>query len=296
MTEAHYIEQIKKSITFIFHVKDNEVKALGTGFFVGVKVNSTGGYITYLVTAKHVLISDNGDILTTVYLRLNRQNDAPLVKLTFDRSSVLMHHDINVDLVCIPVTLDEQNFDVLYIPNSYFAGVEIIREKGIAEGTNIFYGGLFDPYIGFQKNYPVFRFGRVSSLPNEKIRITKPTEPLKMAHLYLFETHAFAGFSGAPVFFELDRLSQLNTIRYGNPEVYLAGIMKGHYKDLIYDSLLESSQNNDYILREINLGIAAVTPCYLLMEIVFSAAEISARENVEINPNRKNFIQNIRLE
>jgi len=55
----------------------------------------------------------------------------------------------------------------------------------------------------------------------------------------------------------------------------LAGVMKGHYNDFIISPVLELKDN---ILRELNLGISAVTPCYLLKEIVFSHSEIKARE------------------
>ena len=66
-------------------------------------------------------------------------------------------------------------------------------------------------------------------------------------------------------------------IDYGNPEIYLPGIMKGHYRDFIASPVLELKDN---ILREQNLGIAAITPCYLLKEILFSPSEVESRNKL----------------
>ena len=58
--------------------------------------------------------------------------------------------------------------------------------------------------------------------------------------------------------------------------------MKGHYNDFILSPVLELKDN---ILRELNLGISVVTPCYLLREI-YSPSETEAREELKkkINP------------
>ena len=274
MSEVHYLTQIKKCVTFIFIFKEGKYIPLGTGFFVGVQMAEK--FTVYLVTAKHVLQSENGDFYNEVYLRLNTyENIAKMLRCFFEPSNLLIHHDKNVDIICTPCFPDSTLFDYKFISDSYFTDERVLEEKGISEGTDIFYAGLFFNYYGDQQNHPLIRFGKVSSLTNEKIRITKPTEPLKVAHLYLFESHSLGGFSGSPVFFQLDRLNKKGAIHYGNPEIYLSGVMKGHYNDFIISPVAELKDN---ILRELNLGISAVTPCYLLKEILFSPSEIKLRE------------------
>jgi hypothetical protein len=260
MAEENYLLQIKKCITFIFKEEKGTFYPLGTGFFVGIG-NMKTGYVIYLITAKHVLLS-NGDIYSEVFLSLNtRQGTADLFKFNMPPAFLLTHQDKNVDIICIPCTPDKQKYDYLFLTDSYFSDNSLIKEKRIHEGNDIFYAGLFNPYFGNQIIEP---FGRVSSLTNEKIRITKLSEPPEFAHLYLFECQSLGGFSGSPVFFEIGRLSNTNQIHYGNPEIYLAGVMKGHYNDFILSPVLELKDN---ILRELNLGISVVTPCYLLREI-----------------------------
>jgi hypothetical protein len=40
------------------------------------------------------------------------------------------------------------------------------------------------------------------------------------------------GFSGSPVFFERERIMRDPPYFYASPEVYLGGVLKGHFNDL----------------------------------------------------------------
>jgi hypothetical protein len=268
-----------------FHFqKKRKLFSFGHWFFIGIG-DLKAGFVIYLITAKHVLLSHHGDVYSEVYLSLNaRQGRAELFKLTIPPNFALTHLDKNVDIICIPCTPDAQKYDYLFLTDSYLSDKEVIRQKQIREGNHIFYAGLFNPYFGNEVVEPLVRFGRVSSLTNEKIGISKLNESPEFAQLYLFECQSLGGFSGSPVFFEIDRLSIKNQIHYGNPEIYLAGVMKGHYYDFISSPVLELKDN---ILRELNLGISAVTPCYMLKEILYSPSEIQAREDLRSkkNPN-----------
>lgn len=61
-------------------------------------------------------------------------------------------------------------------------------------------------------------------------------------------------------FFERDRI--LKDKIFYTPEVYIGGVMKGHYNDV-----LETPVG---IVRELNASLALVTPCYQLREILMS--------------------------
>jgi hypothetical protein len=56
-------------------------------------------------------------------------------------------------------------------------------------------------------------------------------EPARLAHLYLVECQSLGGFSGSPVFFERERITPTGI--FHSPEIYLGGVMKGHYNDVI---------------------------------------------------------------
>lgn len=170
MAEVHYLTQIKKCVTFIFIFKDGKYIPLGTVFFVGIKM--TEKYTVYLVTAKHILQSENGDFYNEIFLRLNTyENVAKMERCCFEPSDLLIHHDNNVDIICIPCTPDSNIFDYKFISESYFTDERMLDEKGITEGTDIFYAVLFFNYYGVQQNHPLIRFGKVSSLTNEKISL-----------------------------------------------------------------------------------------------------------------------------
>ena len=69
-----HLQEIKKSITFIF-IKDakGNYHANGTGFFVGIKT-STDKFIVYLFTSKHVLQDAKVDFLKSQAIRLNKKD------------------------------------------------------------------------------------------------------------------------------------------------------------------------------------------------------------------------------
>jgi hypothetical protein len=272
-----YLSQIKKCVTFFFEKENDVIKPLGTGFFVGIG-DMQAGYVTYLVTAKH-LISHTAGIYPEVLLSLNtREGHAEAFPFIIASDKVLKHPDKDVDIVCIPCSPDSKKYDFKFITDPYLSDKELLSQKKIREGNNIFYAGLFNPYFGNRIVEPLVRFGKVSSLTNEKIRITYPEDQPRFAHLYLFECHSLGGFSGSPVFFEIDRLNTAGQIHYGNPEIYLAGVMKGHYDEFVTNPVLNTK---DDIVRELNLGISMVTPCYLLKEILFSPSEVKAREDLK---------------
>lgn len=82
MSEQPYLSQIKKCVTFIFEKEHDGIKPLGTGFFVGIG-DLQNGFVTYLVTAKHVMSHTRG-IYPEVYLSLNsRQGHAEASLFSF---------------------------------------------------------------------------------------------------------------------------------------------------------------------------------------------------------------------
>ncbi len=255
----HYLNQVKNCVTFLF-ANENPPIALGTGFFASVKTKY--GDIVYLVTAKHVIQNSSGKFYNSILYRLNTINGSSrYIILNITEFILLTHPDKDVDLVAILQYPPQDEYDYLYIPQEYFTNNEILNEKNIREGAKVFFSGLFTNlytnYSSEQKNYPILRFGTISFLPNEKIIFREIKTP-KSAHLYIIECQSLGGFSGSPVFFEIDRITPKKL--FFTPEIYLGGIMKGHYNDII------ETQNG--IIRELNAGLALVTPCYLLKEIL----------------------------
>jgi hypothetical protein len=76
-------KDVKKAVVFFFYKDGNDMKPLGTGFFVAVpKENDPNITYPFIVTAKHVIIGQK-----EVYVRLNKRD--PNAPLTFERIPVI---------------------------------------------------------------------------------------------------------------------------------------------------------------------------------------------------------------
>lgn len=263
--------QVKQVVAFIFIERpDGKLVANGTAFFVGVpdEQNPERSYV-YLVTAKHVLQkTEGGPFFPAVFVRLDKKDgSAETVKLPIvasgDKRTVFFHDDTTVDLAVFPALPDEKIFDFKFLPASMVLEGDALQAHNIAEGTEVFFTGLFTPHVGEQRNYPIVRFGRVALMTPERINWNGVK-----TELYLVESGSYGGNSGSPVFFYLgaDRLP--GSITVGSPELYLAGVMKGAFQEGRPIQVVPTSETPVSVA---NIGIAAVVPAPKLREILFGA-------------------------
>ena len=232
----------------------------------------------YILTAKHVLspskIFPPPNYYDALYIRLNRIGGIAErigYPLSFAPEYILTHDDENVDLAAMLLNPPPDRYDYLYIPEvPYFTDSDILQKKNIREGSDVFFAGLFSKFATKETNYPVVRFGKIALMTNEKIEINKEGEPKRQAHFYVVECQSLGGFSGSPVFFEFQRITP--TQNFITPEIYLGGVMKGHYNDLL--------EIPNVIVRELNAGLALVTPCYLLRELLYTTKAKEQRRRI----------------
>jgi hypothetical protein len=262
--------EIKSVVAFIF-ITNVEGKLIpnGTGFFVGVKNPSTpNSFSVYLVTAKHVLYKPKTtDFFDKVFVRLNKKEGGsqigsiPLIA-TGDQRNVFMHSDSSVDIAVIPFLPDQNKFDFKFLPDDMITTKETYKELKIREGSDVFFTGLFTPYPGAERNYPVVRFGKVALVTEEQIEWQG-----KLMELYLIEAGSYGGNSGAPVFFYLGSDREPGSIVVGTPILKLAGVMQGTFLDAHEIKIVETKK---VPVAVSNMGIAAVVPGYKLHELLFS--------------------------
>ena len=168
-------QELKKCVAFVC-IKDSKknIVPIGTGFFIGVKCkpDSTKSYV-YLVTAKHVVLDKNGKYYTEIYLKLNTKagvSKDEKVSLFIDRKeNFYINSDKSVDIIVIPALPDPDRFDFKLIPVEMIATKAIMTSDNIREGDDVVFTGLFVNYYGRHKNYPIFRFGKVALLSDERI-------------------------------------------------------------------------------------------------------------------------------
>ena len=262
--------EIKSVVCFVFIEKDAKLVPNGTAFFVAIKNPSKPTLSNgYLVTARHVLYKpDTTEFLDNVYVRLNKidggseVNTIP-IQTKGSNQTVFLHSDTSVDLAVIPFFPDQTKYDFKFLQEEFITTKDDYTNLKIREGSDVFFTGLFAPFIGAEKNYPVARFGRVALVTDEKIDWMGT-----LMTLYLIEAGSYGGNSGAPVFFYLGSDREPGVLFVGRPVLKLAGIMQGTFLDAQEIKIVNTKTTP---VSRSNMGIAAVVPAYKLHELLFSA-------------------------
>ncbi len=279
--------ELKAIVTFIFLAdsKGNLLRdpnteqpvANGTGFFVGIDGETDKAkFFGYLVTAQHVLKDSKGNSFAKVYLRLNKiSGDAEFVSLDLKKdetSLIFTSVDPTVDLAVIPCFPPTDMFDFKMLKSDMLTTKESFKNLHIAEGSDIFFMGLYASYYGERRNNPIVRFGRVAMFPEEPIKWQDyPSDPPQNTELYLLETQSYGGNSGSPVFFSLGADRKPGSLTLGSSVIMLAGVMKGSFNELSPINLIPAINTGIAVSKQ-NNGIAAAIPSYLLHDILFSDA------------------------
>lgn len=262
--------ETKSVVAFIFIA--NEAGKLipnGTAFFVGVRDSSNPkSFSVNMVTAKHVLYKPKTtDFLDKIFVRLNKKEGGsqisaiPLIA-EGKKGNIFTHSDSSIDIAVIPFLPDQEKFDFKFLPADLITTKDAYKELKIREGSDVFFTGLFIPYLGAERNYPVVRFGRVALVTDEQIEWQG-----KLMDLYFIEVGSYDGNSGSPVFFYLGSDRDPGSLVVGSPILKLAGVMQGTFLDAHEIKIVETKK---LPIAVSSMGIAAVVPGYKLHEILFS--------------------------
>lgn len=253
-----------RTMGFVFRVDTNAqpTEPIGTCFFVSVPMPSD--LAVYLVTAKHVLEDTNGAFWPQIAVRLTKKAGGVgfvLFSLTETNTPwrAFVHPDPGVDLAIVPAAPHlGKHFIFQPIPSNIIATKEPINRFNIREGDEMFFVGLFTPFLGSEANIPIVRFGRLSMLTDEKITTGKDGPQ----HYYFMETQVFGGNSGSAAFFYFDERRNPNDVK-----TLLGGVVKGYFPN--YSPIVFQDARPVPFARE-NNGIALVTPASKLHELLFS--------------------------
>lgn len=274
--------ELRKTIVFIFRQKDSTLHPKGTGFFVKLPIEHIpNGYQRYFVTAKHVIVDDAGNFLQEIFLRINKKEGGVIYdKFQLNEEIIFQHDDKNVDLIAIPVT-PQDYVDYKSIPLDIITNEEILKKTGLGEGDEVFFSGLFHHHIGKEENMPLYRFGKMSVMSNEKIKWKEDRKLVIETNLYLMECYSTEGNSGSPVFFRITPQHETMMIEKSH-KVYLAGVLRGDFQDPVF---VKTYDEKDKGLIAENLGITAITPAYKLRELLFSGKALKHRKSLQVKPN-----------
>ena len=206
---------------------------LGTGVIVGYQweENKTG---EFLVTNRHVVEGSHSGKLSFALMETERQ---PLPGRSYDMVLVnntwrwTGHPDNEIDVAVLPISaaanqIRGKGFDPYYfriVQSAIPSDEQIRRIDAVAEVLMVGYpSGLYDHV----NNLPIVRRG-ITATPVSVDYEAKP--------VFLIDASVFPGSSGSPVFFyNLSGVwrSPTGTLEYGQPYVYLLGILgSGYYRD-----------------------------------------------------------------
>jgi hypothetical protein len=137
---------------------------------------------------------------------------------------------------------------------------EILREKTIGLGDEVFIVGLFRSHYGLQRNIPILRVGNLAMMKGEPVK----TDHCGYTEAYLVEARSIGGLSGSPVFVHVPVFEP----RGGTvTQFYLLGLMHGHFDipNLTEDTAVDAQDDPK---RGINTGIGVVIPVEKIIETI----------------------------
>ncbi|HWY05704.1 MAG TPA: hypothetical protein VNY24_02525 [Candidatus Acidoferrales bacterium] len=209
---------INKSVVFIYSAAPNgsvdESRPVGTGFFVQVPLKSLPDKSYYLlVTARHVVqpawaYCPPQVNPSVVYLRLNKKQFAQgqgsgVEFLRVDLTSDLLTGPENVDVALMTLSgsgFTPDKYDVDGVPIYYFGTKEQLEALSFAD--EVASAGLLPAFPGSVRNYPIFKFGHISTKPDEPVQTRcAPNEPARFLRLIFVAMNLVPGNSGSPLFF-----------------------------------------------------------------------------------------------
>jgi hypothetical protein len=250
-----------KSAVFIGReLDDRSFRPLATGFLVSAGYMEFRPAMTfqYVVTCQHVIQGENEDNLR---IRVNKKDGtAEPIRL---KRGWFYHPDPNryVDVAVAPIQLSPQVFDIAPIPTGTFCNGELLTDRDVGPGDELFYPGLFLSQYGRTANMPVTRLGTVAALVDKTDLVTTESGAKTRAHL--IESRSIGGHSGSPVFLNL----LVSRTYYADKKITLPlphqigypffGMLRSHLnaKDS-GEYTTESKPSTDWI----NSGIATVVP------------------------------------
>lgn len=260
-------EHIQEVVGFLYRhdEADEEFYPLGTCFFISL---IEGVYnFRYIITCKHV-VKNWIDTDEQIYIRLNR-SDRLDVEYVLLPNNWAYHPDKSVDLAVLlwhpsPKTTPPVKWTSMNFFNS------IIREEileaakhTLKVGDELMFLGLFAQYAGYKRNFPVYRFGKMALITNEKIY-----GEYGLSDYYLAECQGYPGNSGSPAFIEL-----FEPYESGNSKLFIVGIVAGFWPEQQTKQISE----NRYELYT-HYGITALVPYQKIFDVLLGGDELNKRK------------------
>ncbi len=259
-------EKFRKCATYLFvNAPDPKTSVIGrrlvgTAFFVTV-YSGTEGAAMYAVTARHIV--DNSASIGPLVVRMNTTDG--YVDLETQQSNWTCHP--STDVAAIRVRSLPAGADFKSIGLDMLLTDQMVTEHLVGAGDEIFFTGLFSEHPGRRKVQPIMRFGNLSMMPHEPIRV-KGLSVASEIDAYLVEARSWGGHSGSPafVYYPPDRFGHSISVAPTGLPVFLLGLVHGHY-----DIKSDVSFTGDFLGKgevPVNAGMAVVVPSQKIIDVL----------------------------
>jgi len=253
-------ELFLRAVTSVgIRTKNDEIKWIGSGFFLLKVVDDAGNGKPFLVTNKHVVESHD-----SIVLMFNDENnheviyaDAPL--LDDGKNICYFHENKIIDIAVVP--LNGNFFNDNHLPfyafniDEHTMTSKKLLGSGVEEGTFIYMLGFPMELVNNNSTLPICRLGCIARIKESQIAETAN---------YLVDLQNFPGNSGSPIITRPEIISIQGTPRLNRS--VLAGIVHSY---IPYREELQSRQTGLVVeLRTENSGIALVHPVEYIREII----------------------------
>jgi hypothetical protein len=231
-------------------VRENgEFRPRASGFFVSYE--QFQHRFIGLVTVEHV-ISGLLNSSQTIYVRINLVNseviEIPIMPEKWRYYPDAASEATDVAICPIRDYVDAEDgtridMDIQTIalngPNALVAIPDVMIDKRIGIGDEVFIVGLFRSHYGTERNFPVVRIGNLAALREEPIKTYAG-----YMDAYLIEAHSIGGLSGSPVFVNIPFVRLRDGVEQqsiGTRGVFL-GLVHGHFdienlnSDVVFDA------------------------------------------------------------
>lgn len=275
------IAQLKRGITFVCIEKNSVYEEIGTGFFCQVLLEDLPTQAhTFFVTAKHILENENG-FFEKIFLRLNTKDGTTSYFELPIKDKIFFDEDQTVDLAVIGCTPNREIYDYAVLPAEKLGDKDLLEKFKVIEGDDVFFAGLFLAHKGYHKNTPIFRYGKIALITDEKIPWKSHEDDIpQLSELILIDCHTFSGNSGSPVFILPKPKLKEDEWTQGPTQPIFGGVIRGSFTEKN-----ETGKGQNYYE---NQGITAVTPGHKLKEILFSENMVKQRKEIaEKHKNQK---------
>jgi hypothetical protein len=241
----------------------------GTGFFAGVPLKMNPHLrMIYAVTNQHCIEKSDPRVVLRVNKKTGESDCIPT-----KRSDWKPHPD-GLDVAVCPIMLSP-DYDYNFVSTDmFFITPEIVKERWIGPGDDVFMAGRFIGHDGKLGNLPTARFGNISRMNSEPLedRNGMPQDS------FLVEMRSIPGYSGSPVFVYINAtfprppnftMPNLSPYRQGMHGPWLLGIDWSHLSNfhrVLEENRITKKSPAEWV--ETNTGMAGVIPAWRIKQLL----------------------------